>query len=289
MKFSTSIKVGKHEIFIEDEAADLKEMWMKLDSLQAIPDKGPNGEQELYFCHRKPKGKYDYFTIICPEAGQEFTFGQVTDGGALFPKEWAPIQHKLNGRYLAFDERTGEHEDEPDHKQEEDRRPQPLHTDRRDQYKAAMQAQAPAGKIIHPPCPRAIDADEWDARCAVVEQIVENIKHWNGTARRNWLIEQTQVDPFEYPNALYSFDAEGLTILRNAAADFGAPGKSEAKPEREQTPEQKFNLFCVQNGMAKGAYKIKMAHTVKGKFDYEGAMKEARQWLAERARQGASA
>lgn len=111
MKFTAQIKFGNRMITIEDEAADLRDMFHKMNIYDALPSEGPGGEEDLKFSHRVVKNgrgqDCDYYSVVCEKAGQEFKFGILSTSKDLFPKGWEPI------RRGAFRERQDE-EQEPE-------------------------------------------------------------------------------------------------------------------------------------------------------------------------------
>jgi hypothetical protein len=93
MKFEFDLRVGDRVIRITDEAETQTEFFQKMAFWDTIPNAGPNGEAELKFTYRTPKG-YEYYSIACPDAGVEFKFGEFKEKKkCLFPKTWEPILH----------------------------------------------------------------------------------------------------------------------------------------------------------------------------------------------------
>jgi pyruvate/2-oxoglutarate dehydrogenase complex dihydrolipoamide acyltransferase (E2) component len=93
MKFEFDLRVGDRVIRISDEAANATEFFQKMAFWDTIPHAGPNGEAELKFSFRTPKG-CEYYSIECGDAGKEFKFGQFkADKTRLFPKTWESILH----------------------------------------------------------------------------------------------------------------------------------------------------------------------------------------------------
>lgn len=93
MKFSFDLRIGDRSIRIEEEAADEHEFWRRMAFWDSLPAAGPNGEADLRFSYRTPKG-FEYYTLECRSAGMQFDFGQMNKPTKdLFPKSWSQIQH----------------------------------------------------------------------------------------------------------------------------------------------------------------------------------------------------
>lgn len=111
MKFTFDLKIGDRTIRIEEEVAGEHQFWQRMAFWDSLPAAGPNGEADLRFSYRTPKG-YEYYALECRPAGQQFDFGQMNKPTKdLFPKSWSQIQHGLRE---AHDEWHGEPEPEPE-------------------------------------------------------------------------------------------------------------------------------------------------------------------------------
>lgn len=95
MKFSFDLHIGDRVIRIEEEVADEHVFFQRMAFWDSLPTAGPNGEADLRFSYRTPKG-YEYYAIECRSAGEQFDFGQLNKPSKdLFPKTWSRIQHGL--------------------------------------------------------------------------------------------------------------------------------------------------------------------------------------------------
>lgn len=95
MKFSFDLRIGDRVIHIEEEVAGEHQFFQRMAFWDSIPAAGPNGEADLRFSYRTPKG-FEYYAIECRSAGEQFDFGQLKkETKDLFPKSWTQIQHGL--------------------------------------------------------------------------------------------------------------------------------------------------------------------------------------------------
>lgn len=95
MRFKFDLRVGDRVIQIEEEVASEHQFFQRMAFWDSIPAAGPNGEADLRFSYRTPKG-FEYYAIECRSAGEQFDFGQLKkETKDLFPKSWTPIQHGL--------------------------------------------------------------------------------------------------------------------------------------------------------------------------------------------------
>ena len=93
MKFRFQKTIGKTVFTFEDECDSHAEFFEKVSFFSAMPEVGPNGEDDLIIEHRTPKG-HDYYQITSPSANMEFKFGlKKDDKGSLFPKGWEKSQY----------------------------------------------------------------------------------------------------------------------------------------------------------------------------------------------------
>ena len=91
MQIEIEFTVGDKRLKITEEVEGHAEFFTKMEFWDSIPRTGPNGETDLKFVHRTPKG-YDYYEVICESAKMRFQFGQSReDKGRLFPKGWTPM------------------------------------------------------------------------------------------------------------------------------------------------------------------------------------------------------
>lgn len=101
MQIEIEFTVGDKRLKITEEVEGHADFFTKMEFWDSIPRTGPNGETELKFVHRTPKG-FDYYEVICEKAKMRFQFGQSKEEkGRLFPKGWTPMHE------------GDEHEDEP--------------------------------------------------------------------------------------------------------------------------------------------------------------------------------
>jgi hypothetical protein len=203
MKFITTIELGDKTVSIEDECSSEHEMFKKLAFYHSIPSEGPNGEQDLVFCHRNPKN-FDYFSVLCPSAKQQFTFGMANrPDKSLFAKGWEPIKFHLGERFARYEE---EGQSGGSSSKRLEPQPQPV-ADKKAANVAAVAAQAPLLK--HPACPANAMPDEWDARCEFVAQLDAAVLLWPRTDVEAWL-RGLWGNSFKWELRYYMRDAEGL-------------------------------------------------------------------------------
>lgn len=110
MKYKFTITVGGMPIEIEDEAINQTAFFAQIAPFSSIPRKGPKGFENspLEFSHRVAQGEFDYYSIVCRDAGMEFKFGELKKNkGTLFPKGWQKIQYSLD-RHDESDPEGGE-------------------------------------------------------------------------------------------------------------------------------------------------------------------------------------
>lgn len=92
MKATLHLKLGDDTLTIEQDIANLQELFRFHSQFAILPKEGPNGESDLYLCYRKAQGKFDYYSVVCRSAKQEFKFGVTMETHELFPKGWEPIR-----------------------------------------------------------------------------------------------------------------------------------------------------------------------------------------------------
>ena len=100
MQVSFKKTIGNSDFVINLDAQNDKEVFERVNFWSSLPEKGPNGEEDLILSVRKVKtqeGKTaKYYSILCPSAKQEYTIGQNAEGDTLFGKRWED-QYNANG------------------------------------------------------------------------------------------------------------------------------------------------------------------------------------------------
>ena len=115
MKFRFTKTIGKNAFTFEGECSTHAEFFEKASFFSALPEVGPNGEDDLIIEHRTPKG-HDYYQITSPSAKMEFKFGlKKDDKGALFPKGWEQTKYGNSNNYD-----TSEMNQVPNHQNDEE-------------------------------------------------------------------------------------------------------------------------------------------------------------------------
>jgi|SRR3990172_1603972 len=91
MQVEVTVTIGDKQLRVVEDVSSQAQMFDRLEFWDSIPRIGPNGETDLKFVHRTPKG-FDYYEIVCESAKMRFQFGQLKDDkGSLFPKGWVPL------------------------------------------------------------------------------------------------------------------------------------------------------------------------------------------------------
>lgn len=89
MNFTFKITVGTTEIEITESADTHQDFIKRLSFFSSIPTKGPNGETDLRFVHRKTSQGHEYYSLISDIANQEYKFGQSQqEEGTMYGKGW---------------------------------------------------------------------------------------------------------------------------------------------------------------------------------------------------------
>jgi hypothetical protein len=170
-------------------------------------------------------------------------------------------------------------------------KPAPLYADRKEMHAAAMAAQAPAAvaaKIetgLERACPANVAPDEWDARCAWVDRLLEITGRWPKKTERDWLSDQTKVEPWTNEE-LYHVSASELATIYEAAKENAVP-REEALGE-----DEKFRKECVDAGFDNDyATRMLAKYTFRGQSEpnYDVARKQLAADVQRRARQAVSA
>lgn len=206
-KWNRVIRSGNNEIRLEGESSTLRAFWEEMAFWDSLPQAGPNGEVDLKFSYRSPKGN-DYYAIECPDAGQEFKFGilQVRHSESypqqLFPKNWERAKH---GQYADLEEADTAPPVQPE-----------ATTKATSDHQAALKLQAPTPKqqLI-----KAID-----------EQFKE--LNWKDGRHRKFLIEELCVNGAEwehqtwYNDLLMASSEQQLQALSAKLQTYGKPDNS---------------------------------------------------------------
>ena len=87
MKFSFKKIIGNTEYTFQDECGSSKDFFRKAAFFSGLPEKGPNGEDDLTVQFKTP-GTYEYCQIDSIKAGMSYKFGEKKDGSGLFHKGW---------------------------------------------------------------------------------------------------------------------------------------------------------------------------------------------------------
>ena len=91
MQVQFKLVIGSNEFTLIETVESHVEFFKKLNFYSTLPKEGPNGEKDLELRYRVAQGQYEYYSIVCKSAGQEFKFGQSKTVGDLFPKGWEPL------------------------------------------------------------------------------------------------------------------------------------------------------------------------------------------------------
>lgn len=84
--------IGKQKFTFVLNAATHKEFFEQASFYSSLPEKGPNGEEDLQITFRTTKQGHTYYSIICPSAKKEYKFGQSQQKpGELFGKGWEDL------------------------------------------------------------------------------------------------------------------------------------------------------------------------------------------------------
>ena len=93
MKYKLQLTIGQMGLEIEDDASDFTEFVRKMDLWSSLPSTGPNGETDLEFRFRTPRG-YKYYSIACPSAGVEMRLHQFKERpGDFYTQSWTKITY----------------------------------------------------------------------------------------------------------------------------------------------------------------------------------------------------
>lgn len=81
-------KIGMSTFSFDLEVENIKDFFEKVAEYDDLPSVGPNGETDLKLVFRTTKENHKYYSIVCPTADKEFSFGVSKDNISLFPKGW---------------------------------------------------------------------------------------------------------------------------------------------------------------------------------------------------------
>jgi hypothetical protein len=94
-------KSGNGRLVVEVEAEDVRSLFEKLAAVQEILDADPAcgacASPEIRFRVRRV-GKYTYYEQVCLACNSVLSFGQMKEGGALFPRRKASDGSSLPNR-----------------------------------------------------------------------------------------------------------------------------------------------------------------------------------------------
>lgn len=92
MEIKFDLKIGSKTFTITETAESQVDFVKKMAFFGSLPEVGPNGETDLVLTHRTAQKKYDYYSIVSKQAGQEFLFGQYLERkGEFYAKGWQPL------------------------------------------------------------------------------------------------------------------------------------------------------------------------------------------------------
>lgn len=76
MKFTMEVRVGKNLLSITEECNNTQELFKKAGFFGTIPSECGNCKGDnLMLNHRKPQGKYDYYSVDCKDCGYRLNYG----------------------------------------------------------------------------------------------------------------------------------------------------------------------------------------------------------------------
>lgn len=97
MEIQFKLNIGGMEITITEQAENQAEFVEKVAFFSTLPNKGPNGEDDLKLVHRVTSKGHNYYSIISEQAQKEYKLGQSQrEPGKLFGKGWEDLYNPEN-------------------------------------------------------------------------------------------------------------------------------------------------------------------------------------------------